>query len=131
MNRTAVACLLRKTKTGDTDLIEVLIVENEDGSKYYPHTIMQTEETTTEAATRAFFQACGLIIKSWDEIGSDKEYVFLSSETVKALPDKWRVTTGDQVTELVWLPLKETFAVRKEFVSAQSLLLEKGFTKKT
>lgn len=120
-----IACLLRNTSPNTKDSTEILIVEAEDGSAYYPHTTVQPNETITSAAERAIFETCGLTIKSWKQIGEDTENTCLISEIEMVLPDKWRATAGDHVVELVWIPLyQEPVSVIEEHAFVQPLLRE-------
>ena len=117
-----IACLLRNTSPNTKDSTEILIVEAEDGSAYYPHTTVQPNETITSAAERAIFETCGLTIKAWKQIGEDTENTCLISEIEMVLPDKWRATAGDHVVELVWIPLHQPVSVIEEHAFVQALL---------
>ena len=120
-----IACLLRNTSPNTKDSTEVLIVEAEDGSAYYPHTTLQPNETIISAAERALFETCGLTINDWEQIGEDTENTCLISEIETVLPDKWRATAGDRVVELVWIPVyQEPVSVIEEHAFVQPLLCE-------
>jgi len=120
-----IACLLRNTSPNTKDSTEILIVEAEDGSAYYPHTTVQPNETITSAAERAIFETCGLTIKAWKQIGEDTENTCLISEIEMVLPDKWRATAGGHAVELVWVPLyQEPVSVIEEHAFVQPLLRE-------
>jgi len=124
MNNIVIACLLRNTSPNTKDSTEILIVEAEDGSAYYPHAIVQPDETIDRAAERAIFETCGLTIKTWRQIGEDTENTCLISEIEMVLPDKWRVTAGDHVAELVWVPLHQPVPVIEEHAFIQPIMLK-------
>ena len=124
MSTTVVACLLRNTEASAGDYNEVLIIQAENDSFYYPQTFIKPDENPIDTATRALFEASGLTSISWEKIGEDLAYICLISKTDIVLPDKWRVTIDNKMTELVWAPIQQTDNLMEEQFFVKNLLLQ-------
>ena len=131
MGTTVIACLLRKTEIAPGNYKEVLIVQTKNGSFYYPQTLMQPDETPIDTATRALFEASGLTSTSWNKIGGEPAYICLISKTDIVLPDKWRVTIDNEMTELIWAPIQQTNKLMEKQFFVQNLFLQWESSRKT